>query len=590
MLCSSSCCSAGGPGIAGSHWESRIFQYEIMDGQAGNNMDFERHVVSRLTLALLEDSGWYVPTWSAAQTLTLGRHAGCEFVEHDCRKPTAVQQEFYCTTKQDLCVWDRTAQGTCDTDYFLMDNCAYTRPYLNTVCTNSSQLPLSAIAWGQNHGPQSRCLEHDTSAVFIRESVGVLKPPALGCYDMVCDWLGSAVFLKLFGNYVKCPAGELLQLENVDGLDFLSGSVGPCPEPESLCPGLSCRDGCNLNGRCVDGVCECYLGFSGELCSVNTCNDETCGEDEFCDVASGLCKRLGGQPVWSSTPSGSVPESATDQDRLAASSSSSPVPPGRVRLSTGEWVEYLEAVHNPDDDLDIISVANSDTTTAGHHPLLDTLRGTAEQSEPMDRLSLIIAALLGGLCAVLGTALVILVRCHLKRHRRRSRDTQQSQEPPPGVMAHASASGSSTRPGPVQGNAATRYKVESTRGTSDWDTGGNKRARSLDSSPHGSSRIGSPAAVPMYAAELVSSPELYSMPCPPQGCLHGNHGACGHRAARADISDEHHHGDVPAGPSQLCLSSWSLPQPNLELCSSDEEGLSQTSEADEETGDAMAAK
>lgn len=82
----------GGPGIAGSHWESRIFQYEIMDGQAGNNMDFERHVVTRLTLAALEDTGWYKANWDAASTMLIGRDAGCQFLNQDCRNPTAAHK------------------------------------------------------------------------------------------------------------------------------------------------------------------------------------------------------------------------------------------------------------------------------------------------------------------------------------------------------------------------------------------------------------------------------------------------------------------------------------------------------------------
>eukprot|EP00951_Prasinocladus_malaysianus_P034987 scaffold357352_cov31-Prasinocladus_malaysianus.AAC.1 len=79
----------GGNGIAGSHWESRIFQYEIMDGQAGNSMDYERHVLSRITLALLQDSGWYMPIWKAANTLPVGKDAGCAFLKDDCKNPTS---------------------------------------------------------------------------------------------------------------------------------------------------------------------------------------------------------------------------------------------------------------------------------------------------------------------------------------------------------------------------------------------------------------------------------------------------------------------------------------------------------------------
>ncbi|KAG6503327.1 hypothetical protein ZIOFF_035638 [Zingiber officinale] len=44
----------GGRGTVGSHWEKRLLMNEIMTGSVDT-----RSVVSEMTLALLEDSGWY---------------------------------------------------------------------------------------------------------------------------------------------------------------------------------------------------------------------------------------------------------------------------------------------------------------------------------------------------------------------------------------------------------------------------------------------------------------------------------------------------------------------------------------------------
>ncbi|RCN38978.1 hypothetical protein ANCCAN_15109 [Ancylostoma caninum] len=46
--------SQGGSGTSGSHWEKRVFENEAMSGVAT-----QVYAVSRLTLALFEDSGWY---------------------------------------------------------------------------------------------------------------------------------------------------------------------------------------------------------------------------------------------------------------------------------------------------------------------------------------------------------------------------------------------------------------------------------------------------------------------------------------------------------------------------------------------------
>ena len=41
-------------------------------------------VLSSLTLALLEDSGWYSVDYSAAEPLEWGRGKGCDFINQGC--------------------------------------------------------------------------------------------------------------------------------------------------------------------------------------------------------------------------------------------------------------------------------------------------------------------------------------------------------------------------------------------------------------------------------------------------------------------------------------------------------------------------
>lgn len=41
-------------------------------------------VLSQLTLALLEDSGWYCVDYSVAESLVWGRGKGCDFISQGC--------------------------------------------------------------------------------------------------------------------------------------------------------------------------------------------------------------------------------------------------------------------------------------------------------------------------------------------------------------------------------------------------------------------------------------------------------------------------------------------------------------------------
>ena len=70
----------GGEGTALTHWEKRILENEAMTGT-----HTQSPVFSRITLALLEDSGWYKPNYEMASDLTWGKHLGCNFAMKSCK-------------------------------------------------------------------------------------------------------------------------------------------------------------------------------------------------------------------------------------------------------------------------------------------------------------------------------------------------------------------------------------------------------------------------------------------------------------------------------------------------------------------------
>ncbi|XP_026464697.1 leishmanolysin-like peptidase [Ctenocephalides felis] len=70
----------GGEGTALTHWEKRILENEAMTGT-----HTQSPVFSRITLALMEDSGWYRADYSYAEPLSWGRGLGCDFVMKSCK-------------------------------------------------------------------------------------------------------------------------------------------------------------------------------------------------------------------------------------------------------------------------------------------------------------------------------------------------------------------------------------------------------------------------------------------------------------------------------------------------------------------------
>ncbi|CAH1153503.1 unnamed protein product [Phaedon cochleariae] len=71
----------GEEGTALTHWEKRVFENEAMTGTHTQNP-----IISRITLALMEDTGWYIANYSMAEDMSWGRNLGCDFVLKSCKE------------------------------------------------------------------------------------------------------------------------------------------------------------------------------------------------------------------------------------------------------------------------------------------------------------------------------------------------------------------------------------------------------------------------------------------------------------------------------------------------------------------------
>lgn len=69
----------GGEGTMLAHWEKRLFENEGMTG-----IFTQDSVFSRLTLALMEDTGWYKVNYRMAEPLQWGKNLGCLFAKNSC--------------------------------------------------------------------------------------------------------------------------------------------------------------------------------------------------------------------------------------------------------------------------------------------------------------------------------------------------------------------------------------------------------------------------------------------------------------------------------------------------------------------------
>ncbi|KAM7518265.1 hypothetical protein LguiB_017227 [Lonicera macranthoides] len=293
----------GGRGTSGSHWEKRLLMNEIMTGSVDT-----RSVVSKMTLALLEDSGWYKANYSMADRLEWGRNQGTHFITSPCN---LWKGAYHCNTTQlSGCTYNREAEGYCPivdysgdlpqwARYFpqankggqssLADYCTYFVAYSDGSCTdiNSARAPDRML--GEVRGSSSRCMASSLVRTgFVRGST----TQGNGCYQHRCTYNSLEVFVD--GIWKVCPeAGGPVQFPGFNGKCELI-----CPAYHELCSidhiSLSgqCPNSCNFNGDCVDGSCHCFLGFDGYDCSKHICPKDCyghgkCLENGHCECENG---------------------------------------------------------------------------------------------------------------------------------------------------------------------------------------------------------------------------------------------------------------------------------------------------------------
>ncbi|KAJ6320758.1 hypothetical protein OIU78_016033 [Salix suchowensis] len=288
----------GGRGTSGSHWEKRLLMNEIMTGSVDT-----RSVVSKMTLALLEDSGWYRANYSMADHLDWGRNQGTDFVTSSCN---LWKGAYHCNTTQlSGCTYNREAEGYCPivsysgdlpqwARYFpqankggqssLADYCTYFVAYSDGSCTDSNSAREPDRMLGEVRGSRSRCMTSSLVRTgFVRGSV----TQGNGCYQHRC--VNNSLEVAVDGIWKACPeAGGPVQFPGFNG-ELI------CPAYHELCStgSISIPGQCPVNapvqgiamakGKCLsNGICQCENGYTGIDCSTAVC-------DEQCSLHGGVC-------------------------------------------------------------------------------------------------------------------------------------------------------------------------------------------------------------------------------------------------------------------------------------------------------------
>ncbi|KAK4796809.1 hypothetical protein SAY86_029135 [Trapa natans] len=286
----------GGRGTSGSHWEKRLLMNEIMTGSVDT-----RSVVSKMTLALLEDSGWYEANYSMADRLDWGRNQGTEFVTSRC---DLWKGPYHCnTTKFSGCTYNREAEGYCPmvsysgdlpqwAQYFpqtnkggqssLADYCTYYVAYSDGSCTDANSARPPDRMLGEVRGSSSRCMASSLVRTgFVRGSLS----QGNGCYQHRC--VNNSLEVAVDGIWKVCPAsGGPMQFPGFNGELICPAYHELCSTSPALVAG-QCPNLCSFNGDCIDGRCRCFLGYHGHDCNKRSCPSNCSGRGRC--LKNGVC-------------------------------------------------------------------------------------------------------------------------------------------------------------------------------------------------------------------------------------------------------------------------------------------------------------
>ncbi|XP_030435620.1 leishmanolysin-like peptidase isoform X2 [Gopherus evgoodei] len=205
----------GGMGTELNHWEKRLLENEAMTGSHTQN-----RVFSRITLALMEDTGWYKANYSMAEKLDWGRDKGCDFVMKSCKFWIDQKKE-----KRQLYFDSLNGVPSEDLPYYggsveIADYCPFSQEFSwhlsgefqrSSDCRIMENQPDPLKNYGaEKYGPNSVCLIQKSAFVMAQCRKKISYPDwGSGCYQVSCSPKGLNVWVKDTA-YLCSRSGQVL--------------------------------------------------------------------------------------------------------------------------------------------------------------------------------------------------------------------------------------------------------------------------------------------------------------------------------------------------------------------------------------------
>ena len=275
----------GGIGSFGSHWEARVMLGDYMI-----STDYPEITISEITLALLEDSGWYTVNYYTGGLFRFGKGLGCSFLNSSCIRDdmSLFGREFCLNENEERCSSGNIDRGFCYIVKYdnIPENYQYFKNNKKGGFLPSDYCPVSISYPHQNYYFYSRCdsngdnynnLPLHYGEIYGKNSICVLSSllpknyenlnkKEARCHKIECDYFNKSFTIDI-GDFLLNCSGKYEEV-NVDNY---SGSI-ICPDYNRVCTGSVW---CNDPLECID--LESYYDMSNDT-SVN----EVIGKKNIC--------------------------------------------------------------------------------------------------------------------------------------------------------------------------------------------------------------------------------------------------------------------------------------------------------------------
>lgn len=228
----------GGIGSAGVHWEGRIMMGDYMI-----SMNYPEIVISDITLALFEDSGWYFPHYYTGGLFKFGKGEGCSFLNKRCivNNVPRFSNEFCNQKDKAYCFNSLTAIGTC----YLQD-----RRGLNSIYRYFSDdgklggfRPADYCPVTYSESKKAYFINHcriginGTSGGTSDNSLCFYNNDEATCAEVTCNENNDGYVVKVGDKVIRCESGGGI----VEGFN--------CPSYKFVCTGTVF---CNNLESCIE--------------------------------------------------------------------------------------------------------------------------------------------------------------------------------------------------------------------------------------------------------------------------------------------------------------------------------------------------